>query len=139
MSPQPATASEYAEDDLLELRRLMTELLSVCASVVAEHAPEGMWKPAASGPGLFDEAPVVIEALSRKLNRTRRDIHKLRTQNDQEARQTAAGTVITASPAAPGSPGWPEMRRQEPWFQLVSLTGLSHGPARFADVDAAEQ
>ncbi|MCL7425534.1 hypothetical protein [Streptomyces sp. YS415] len=80
MTMQSARTPADTEADLRQLHQVITDLLTVCASVAAEHAPNGTWTPAASGTAAFTEAASVIETLSRSLNQTRRDLRKISTR-----------------------------------------------------------
>ncbi|MFE6358442.1 hypothetical protein ACFVP3_00285 [Streptomyces sp. NPDC057806] len=77
---QSARTAADTEADLRQLHQVITDLLTVCASVAAQHAPNGTWTPAASGTAAFTEAASVIETLSRSLNQTRRDLRKISTR-----------------------------------------------------------
>ncbi|MGW0916929.1 hypothetical protein ACWD1Z_35255 [Streptomyces sp. NPDC002784] len=79
------STSTEANADALQLRRVITDLLTVCASMAAQHAPNGSWTPASSGTDAFAEASSVIETLSRSLNQTRRDLRKLSRQARRSA------------------------------------------------------
>ncbi|MGH1551538.1 hypothetical protein ACRAWF_03060 [Streptomyces sp. L7] len=66
------------------LHRLMSELLTKCASVGEQHAPEGTWVPSTAG--LFDqmaESMQLVAEVSQALNHTRAGIRRVGGQARQ--------------------------------------------------------
>ncbi|MDV9173049.1 hypothetical protein R6V09_23400 [Streptomyces sp. W16] len=72
------TIDDFTDEDVAEFHRLMSELLTKCASVGEQHAPEGTWAP--STDGLFDqmaESMQLVAEVSRALNHTRAGIRRV--------------------------------------------------------------
>lgn len=72
------TINDFTDEDVAEFHRLMSELLTKCASVGERHAPEGTWVPSTAG--LFDqmaESMQLVAEVSRALNHTRAGIRRV--------------------------------------------------------------
>ncbi|MGX9886489.1 hypothetical protein [Streptomyces sp. NPDC002276] len=72
------TIDDFTDEDVVEFHRLMSELLTKCASVGQRHAPEGTWAPSTAG--LFEqmaESMQVVSEVSRALNDTRSGIRRV--------------------------------------------------------------
>jgi len=72
------TIDDFTDEDVAEFHRLMSELLTKCASMGEQHAPEGTWAPSTAG--LFDqmaESMQLVAEVSRALNHTRAGIRRV--------------------------------------------------------------
>ncbi|MFF3350691.1 class I SAM-dependent methyltransferase [Streptomyces sp. NPDC002779] len=125
----PSTTSPaFTESDALQLNRVITELLSVCASLATHHAPNGTWAPAASGTAALSEASVVIETLSRSLNQTRRDLRKLSKRARRSARSTSPPFLLEPRNAATSRTAPEEGTQATPRTPGASPNALSSWP-----------
>lgn len=122
------TSPAFTESDALQLNRVITELLSVCASVAAQHAPNGTWTPAASGTAALPEASVVIETLSRSLNQTRRDLRKLSNRARLRARSASPPSLLEHHNAATSHTAPEKGTQATPQTRGASPTALSSWP-----------
>jgi len=77
---------DYSEQDVAETRDHITELLSECASLTRQFAPDGRWEPSRlDGTTTRTEAAELLAAMSRLLARTRHGLRKVDTRARQRA------------------------------------------------------
>ncbi|MDN0195132.1 hypothetical protein [Streptomyces sp. S.PNR 29] len=85
----------YSEDELTDLRRLMTDLLARCTETCDRYASDGEWRPSADGViAEREEVRRVIADLARALSQTRRGLRRV----EDRARQRSSDQGLSLLP-----------------------------------------
>ncbi|WP_158708223.1 hypothetical protein [Streptomyces sp. NRRL S-455] len=91
------TDGRLSEEELADLRRLMTDLLATCTEIRERYTTEGSWLPSADGViAERDEARKVIADIARALSQTRRGLRRVEGRARQ--RRLDQGVVVLPRP-----------------------------------------